>query len=114
MKIFGLLLCCSLALTAAIEPALGKVSTGTLEGTVVDAHGHTLAGATVTMQTSDGGHPHATHTDARGHFQFAGFESGQYDLRAHFKGSYSDWAKRVVLHSNKIRSITLCVAAEKP
>lgn len=113
MRIFGLLLCFSLAATVA-EPSIARVPTGTLEGTVVDAQGNALSGASVTIQTSDGRRPHATRTDARGHFKFARFESGQYDLRAHFKDSYSDWAKRVVLRSNRPTSITLRVTAEKP
>ena len=56
---------------------------GTLQGTVVDAHGKHVVDASVTIQTSDGLSPHATHTDVNGHFEFARFDAGQYDVRAH-------------------------------
>ena len=95
----------------AAKPSSAKVATGTLEGTVIDSHGKALSGATVTIQTSDGQHPHATHTDAKGRFEFVRFEVGQYDVRAYRNGSYSDWAKRVVIRSTKPNSITLRIAA---
>jgi hypothetical protein len=84
-----------------------RTSVGTLEGMVIDAHGGAISGATVTMQTSDGQHPHATHTDADGRFAFAHFATGQYDLRAYSRGVYSEWAKRVSIHSQKPTQITL-------
>lgn len=84
-----------------------KVATGTLAGTVLDAHGKPVAGATVTMQTSYGQQPRATHTDAEGHFQFARYETGQYDLQAYWHGMFSDWTKRVAIRSGKTTEITL-------
>lgn len=113
MRIFGLLVCLS-ALVVATKPSIAKVLTGTLEGTVVDSRGRAVSGATVMIQTSDGRLPHATRTDARGHFKFARFESGQYDLRAHFGNSYSEWLKRVAFHASKPRSITLEVPDGRP
>ena len=90
-----------------VEPTTAKVTTGTLEGTVLDSHGKALSGATVTIQTSDGRHPHVTRTNAKGYFEFLRFETGQYDVRAYMNGNYSDWAKRVVIRSTKRNSITL-------
>ena len=55
---------------------------GTVAGRVVDEHGKPVENASVTIQTSDGLHPHATHTDANGHFEFTRFDAGQYDVRA--------------------------------
>jgi hypothetical protein len=112
MKISSSLLCLWLALAVA-HPSFAKVATGTLDGIVVDAQGNTLSGAIVEIQTSDGQHPHATHTDGKGHFQFSNFETGQYDLRAYFQGSYSDWAKRVPIHLKKAHSVTLRIASAK-
>ncbi|MGA7854402.1 MAG: carboxypeptidase-like regulatory domain-containing protein [Candidatus Acidiferrales bacterium] len=80
---------------------------GTLQGTVVDAHGKKIADASVTIQTSDGLSPHATHTDASGHFEFARFDAGQYDVRAYADGQFSDWDKRVVIRPKKTTDITL-------
>lgn len=80
---------------------------GTVAGTVVDDHGKPVAEASVTIQTSDGLHPHATHTDANGHFAFTRFDAGQYDVRASAKGVITDWTKRVILRPKKTTDITL-------
>jgi uncharacterized GH25 family protein len=87
--------------------ASAKVATGTLAGTVLDSRGKPVADAVVTIQTSDGRKPHATRTDSEGRFEFARFETGQYDLQAQAKGNFSEWAKRIAVHSNKTTSITL-------
>ncbi|MGD1210522.1 MAG: carboxypeptidase-like regulatory domain-containing protein [Candidatus Acidiferrales bacterium] len=84
-----------------------KVATGTLAGTVLDAQGKPVADAVVTIQTSDGRQPHATRTDSKGRFEFKRFETGQYDLHAQSNGNFSEWAKRISVHSNKTTSITL-------
>jgi Carboxypeptidase regulatory-like domain len=91
----------------AMSAAAQKVPLGVLEGIVLDANGHPVADASVTIQTSDGLHPHATHTDANGHFEFARWETGQYDLRAYSNGLFSEWDKRVMIRSKKTTTITL-------
>ncbi len=99
-------------LTVALTVA-GAVSAsswlGALAGTVMDAQGKPVAGATVTMQTSDGMNAHATHTDAEGRFQFTRYEPGQYDLRAYARGAFSDWTKRVLIRTGKTTEVTLRV-----
>jgi hypothetical protein len=80
---------------------------GTVAGKVVDEHGKPVSNASVTIQTSDGLHPHATHTDANGRFEFTRFDAGQYDVRAYAKGVFSDWAKRVILRPKKTTDLTL-------
>jgi carboxypeptidase family protein len=101
--ILGTVVIASLALVAAAQ----RVPIGTLEGTVLDAQGNPVPDASVMIQTSDGLHPHATHTDANGHFQFARWRPGQYDLRAYSKGAFSEWDKRILIRSNKTTKITL-------
>jgi hypothetical protein len=91
-----------------------RSATGTMEGVVVTIQGRPVHGATVTIQTSDGQHPHAMHTDAAGHFAFTHFAAGQYDLRAYSEGSYSEWQKRVVLHVGRPTRITLRIIAKPP
>lgn len=87
--------------------ASARIATGTLAGMVLDAHGKPVAGAIVTIQTSDGRQPHATHTDAAGRFAFARYSAGQYDLNAQFRGDFSDWTKRIAIHAGKTTNITL-------
>jgi hypothetical protein len=85
---------------------------GTISGTVLDAKGRPASDATVTMQSSDGKRPYATHTDAEGHFSFTRYETGQYDLRAYWKGMFSDWTKRVTIRSQKTTEVTLKMPPE--
>ena len=80
---------------------------GTIEGTVLDPHGKPVTNASVTIQTSYGTHPHATHTDVNGHFEFARWTAGQYDLRAYANGVFSEWAKREVIKAKKTTEVTL-------
>jgi len=101
--ILGTLVIASLAFATAAQ----KVRIGTLEGTVLDGQGNPVPEASVTIQTSDGLHPHATHTDANGHFQFARWMTGQYDLRAYSNGVFSEWDKRIMIRSKKTTKITL-------
>ena len=104
MTIFlGTLVIASLSFVAAAQ----KVPIGTLEGTVLDGQGNPVPDASVTIQTSDGLKPHATHTDANGHFQFARWMTGQYDLRAYSNGVFSEWDKRIMIRSKKTTKITL-------
>ncbi len=101
---------CFLLLTAALgmaATARANGPIGELQGTVLDSKGKPVPDATVTLQTSDGNHPHATHTDASGHFKFTRFETGQYDLRAYSNGMFSEWTKRVSVHSKKTTEVTL-------
>ena len=83
------------------------VPIGTLAGTVLDSHGRAVAGAAVTIQTSDGLEPYATHTNSSGHFQITRLETGQYDLRASSDGRISEWTKRVMVHANKATVVVL-------
>jgi hypothetical protein len=103
-RAFMVILFAALGFVAGVS-ARGPV--GNLTGTVVDAKGKPVADATVTMQSSDGKKPYATHTDADGHFQFTRYETGQYDLRAYSSGMFSDWAKRISIRSQKTTALTL-------
>jgi hypothetical protein len=104
IAILGTLVIASLAVVAVAQQ---RVPIGTLEGTVLDGQGKPLADASVTIQTSDGLHPHATRTDASGHFQFARWMTGQYDLRAYSNGMFSEWDKRILIRANKTTKVTL-------
>jgi len=91
--------------SAATAGAKGPI--GNLEGTVLDSKGKPVADATVTLQSSDGKRPFATHTDSTGHFTFTRHETGLYDLRAYSNGMFSDWVKHVWVKSKKTAVVTL-------
>jgi hypothetical protein len=109
----GLFLITVIITIVAASNLAARSATGTLEGTVLDAHGNPLPGATVTIQTSYGTQPHVIHTDAKGHFVFPHFATGQYDLRAYHNGFYSAWIKRVPLRSTKNAPLSLRISASK-
>jgi hypothetical protein len=90
---------------AASANAKGPI--GDLSGIVLDSKGKAVPDATVTMQSSDAKRPYATHTDGTGHFKFSRYETGQYDLRAYSNGMFSDWVKRISIHSKKTSEVTL-------
>ena len=102
-----LALCALLVIFASAATAQFAHGLGTVAGRVVDEHGKPVENASVTIQTSDGLHPHATHTDANGHFEFTRFDAGQYDVRAYAKGVFSEWTKRVILRPSKTTDLTL-------
>jgi hypothetical protein len=107
MKPLQRFVCFLLLISALGMAASANGPIGELQGTVLDSKGKPVPDATVTLQTSDGNHPHATHTDATGHFKFTRFETGQYDLRAYSNGMFSDWTKRISIHSKKTTEVTL-------
>ncbi len=102
----------SLTFGAATARAQFARGLGTVQGTVLDAHGKPVVEASVTIQTSDGLKPHATHTDSSGHYEFARYDAGQYDLRAYSKGQFSDWSKHVVIRPKKTTEVTLHMPPE--
>jgi hypothetical protein len=108
----SLALLMSLTFGAATVRAQFARGLGTVAGTVLDAHGKPVSEASVTIQTSDGLKPHATHTDSSGHYEFARFDAGQYDLRAYSKGQFSDWSKHIVIRPKKTTEVTLRMPPE--
>ena len=96
-----------LAASGIVATAIANGPIGEIAGTVLDSKGKPVADATVTMQSSDGKRPYATHTDAEGHFKFLRYETGQYDLRAYSHGMFSEWTKRVTIRSKKTTEVTL-------
>jgi len=109
LVLFGVLF---VALVAAIAVD-AKVPVGTLAGTVLDVQGKVVSGASVTIQTSDGLHPNAMLTDGTGHFAFARYETGQYDLRASASGATSNWMKWIMIRSDKTTEVTLRLGPQK-
>ena len=80
---------------------------GILAGMVLGPDDKPVAHAAITYQSSGGSAPHATHTDASGHFSIPKLKSDNYELRASAKGVFSDWEKNVTVRSGQTKTVTL-------
>ena len=109
-----ILLACGVLWAAATTLADSQANVGTLTGTVLSERGTPVSGATVTIETAEGSHPHATISDAHGHFAFIRFSPGQYNVRAYSKGHWSDWQRNVVIRRKKKAIVTLRLRSVSP
>jgi tetratricopeptide (TPR) repeat protein len=80
----------------AVAP-LAAQATAKLEGTVRDARGRPLAGATVYLQVKATGQTLTAHTDPTGGYTFTELNAGGYLLRAEGSGSGEAHARLVIL-----------------
>lgn len=103
----ALLLFASFAVAMAAQDTGG---TGTLSGMVLNSQGKPVVGASVTMQTADGGSPHATVTNSQGRFFFAELTHGYYDVRAARKRFVSEWKHNVEVSVGKQTDVKLLLA----
>ena len=99
-------------------PTTVAAAGGTLAGVVLNAKGKPVGSARVLWQSADGKAPHATRTDASGHFHIAGLSQGLYELRAEAAGMVSEWQHNISVRSGGQASVTLRlsrhIAAAKP
>jgi hypothetical protein len=103
--------------TAGAQTLPAQAHLTTLSGTVFKDDGTLADGGRVTIETADGRLPLASAVDASGHFIFTRLKSGTYNVRAYYKGEWSEWQRNVIVRHNKVTEITLRVApgaAEKP
>jgi tetratricopeptide (TPR) repeat protein len=81
------MLTCLLAVAACVAPIMTwgqdqrSSDTATLQGSVRDSAGHPVAGATVYLQTQDGGRAQSIKADTAGIYFFSGLRDGIYMLR---------------------------------
>jgi hypothetical protein len=87
---------------------------GALDGIVVNAKGAHVSGAQIWWQPSDGGTPHALHTDAQGHFTIPRLRSGLYDLRASRGQIQSSWTHNVLVRPGEPTTVTLRLVSTVP
>ena len=104
------LLLATLALIAIPSAGAG---TGTLAGTVLDAHGKPAADATVMLQTSYGRRPRSTTTNAEGRFFFPQLAHGYYDVRAYHNGAWSEWKHNMIVSTGRQTDVTLRVSVAR-
>ena len=76
----------ALALLLAPRAAMAQFDAATVLGTVVDATGAVIPGATVTLKNAETGIIATAVTDSAGNFQFLNVRVGTYGLRAELQG----------------------------
>lgn len=81
----GMLLLAGILLLAP-SVALAQVSTGNISGTVRDASGAVLAGATITATNRETALARVVRSGPDGHFQLNSLPVGSYDLRSEAAG----------------------------
>lgn len=84
-----------------------KKNGATFTGTVLDANGRAVKGASVTVETSSGTTPRAVHTDSKGRFFITGLKQESYDLRASANGAYSEWHRNIPMSKAQTKEVTL-------
>jgi hypothetical protein len=95
------------AMLGIAAAANARVGLGTLGGTVMDHKGKPVAGASVTIQTSDGRHPHVTTTNEQGRFFFPELIHGLYDVRAYSNGRWTEWKHNTTVRTGKQTEVKL-------
>ena len=74
------------ALLAPAFPATAQITTGTVTGSVKDAQGAAVPGATVTLVSKAQGTTSQTHTNGEGDFVFPNVAAGSYTIRVTMDG----------------------------
>jgi hypothetical protein len=107
ITVVAFLLLVAVASVARAQEAQDGGGMGTLAGTVLNAQGRPVAGASVTMQSATGGSPHATKTNSQGRFFFPELIHGYYDVRATHNGFVSDWKHNIEVTVGKQTDVKL-------
>src|SRR5436309_11641358 len=86
-----------LVLFVAAVPVFAQLPTGTILGTVKDASGALVPGATVTAQNVETGTSRSTLTNETGAYRLAALPVGHYDLRVELSGVKATTQRGLVL-----------------
>jgi hypothetical protein len=99
----------ALALACLLLPRLASAQfdAATVLGTVVDASGAVVPGATVTIKNADTGITANTVTDGQGNFQFLNVRIGTYSLRAELQGFSAAVAENIAVTVNARQRVDL-------
>lgn len=83
-----------------------------VEGNVQDAQGHPLAGATVSLDSSNSTPAFTSTADLRGQFRFATLPAGTYTVHGKLSGYVETIQGPFELHDHQIKSIVLSLSKE--
>ncbi|MCP9496932.1 MAG: carboxypeptidase-like regulatory domain-containing protein, partial [Pyrinomonadaceae bacterium MAG19_C2-C3] len=100
----------SLVLICCFHVAAKAQSSGIVRGSVTDANGSTIAGASLALENSLTGYRQETGTDAEGRFTFFNVPFNSYTLRISQAG-FADVTRQVALASNVPVEISLSLTA---
>lgn len=101
----GLALLVAAALVSIVPTARAQSSSATLSGTVLDATGAIIPGATVTLKNQASGDVRKEVTNGDGFFNFAAVPPGTYTVRVTRQGFAAWEARGIVLSSGDNRSV---------
>src|SRR5437773_3067269 len=100
------LLLATLALLMALpDPVQGQATQSTLLGTVTDATGAVVIGATVTVKNEGTNFERTMVTDEKGDYRIAGLEVGNYQVSVTAPGFKTFVRTRVDLNSSQIKRV---------
>lgn len=100
-----LLLISSLVIVALALPSEAKAQDGAIEGTVTDAAGEPLPGATVKVTNDNIGLERGTTTDRSGGYRFLSLPTGTYEAEASFVGFQSVIQQNITLRVDQVLRI---------
>lgn len=103
---FGLLLC----LFVYCGIVWGQISTGTISGTVTDASGAALPGATVVVMNQDTAIARTVQTDADGRYSVPSLKPGNYSVTANAKGFKTQIRNGIVLTVAREETVDLALS----
>jgi hypothetical protein len=106
--LFTILLMIALLVAVPSQAQTPKKKGGTtITGVVIGPDDKPVAKASIMCQSSGGLSPHATYSDAKGHFTITGLKQDSYDVRASSKGIFSEWEKNIPLRKGQTKELTL-------
>jgi hypothetical protein len=98
---------CALACLLLSRPAMAQFDTATVLGTIVDASGAAVPGASITLKNVDTGITATIVTDSQGAYQFLNVRVGTYSVRAELQGFATAVADNVAVTVNARQRVDL-------
>ena len=109
MKVL-LVLCAAVLLPLCAAPALAQTTVSTIEGTIKDAQGSVVSGATVVVKSTALGIERTATSDAEGFYRIAALPAGNYSITISHSGFATRNFENVELTVN--RTLTLDIPLE--
>lgn len=109
MKVL-LVLCAAVLLSLLVAPALAQTTVSTIEGTIKDAQGSVVSGATVVVKSAALGIERTATSDASGFYRVTALPAGNYSLTISHAGFATRTFENVELTVN--RTLTLDIPLE--